>query len=60
MTSSTVQTQEQIRNVEKATCTCGRELVAGEGGVFVCVICGFDPADCRCFARIGTPAGLRS
>ena len=42
----------------KTKCLCGRELVPGEGGVFVCVICSMDPADCRCFARIATPAAL--
>lgn len=58
MTSSTVQSQEEIRNAPKATCTCGNELVPGEGGVFVCAICAFDPADCRCFARVAPPAAL--
>lgn len=61
MTSSTVQSQEAVRNVIKAACcTCGRELVPGEGGVFVCAICGMDPADCRCFDRAATPAAFRS
>lgn len=40
----------------KVTCLCGRELVPGEGGVYVCVICSMDQADCRCFARATWPS----
>lgn len=43
----------------ETSCLCGRELVPGEHGVFVCVICAMDPADCRCLPRMETPVALR-